>query len=81
MKVKVLTTKLHLEKEFFEESQDRNSRRNPKAGTVGHVRVLLSGLPLHGFLSLLSYTIQHYLSRDGMAPTGLDSPIPIIYQE
>ena len=79
MKVKILTTKLHLEKETFLEV--RNSRRNPKAGTVVHGRVLLTGLLLRGLVNLPSYTTQYYLSRDGMAPTGLGPPIPIIVKK
>jgi hypothetical protein len=38
-------------------------------------------LILHGVPSLLSYSIQYHLPRDGSAQTGLVPPISIINQE
>jgi hypothetical protein len=43
--------------------------------------VLLTGLLLHGLLSMLSHRKPNYLSRDGYAPSGLGLPTSITNQE
>lgn len=62
--------------------QELNQGRNLEVGTESEVMEgAVYWLVLRGLLSLLSYTTQYHLLRDGTAQSRLDHPTSIINQE